>query len=479
MTRVCVAVLVAACVAPLTASAHTQDAPGAGTVAARKHFFGADNVDATGKVRSDRVILSWFSVASMAMAIDGRVVLLDTYIHKGEATPNFVPTTTDELAALRPEVIFIGHGHFDHANTGGELAVRTGAAIVGTPEHCDQAQAQAEAYSGEFVALNCMHAVERASAPGAQVNSLRPLGPNVGVTVFKHLHSAAEPPDGENHETSLASGALPDPNHILSHPPGPGTAAGLASGGDEGSSLLYQFRIGRFSLTWHDTVGPLREEAPELFKLLEALPPTDVEVGSTLGFNDPTNGQSDPVDYVVRIKPKIFFPSHHDFVAEYGVSRGLEGVFRRELAKRSPVPTEVRWLYDPYDYLRPELLTFDVARDPVATPSESCLRPRQAIAPGTIGRIGVGRTASALVARAGVAPARRTESRITWCVQGQQSSVTAVLGGGRSRLVATTARSHVTRGVRPGSPARRLDVGPRDVRPGREFIRASLEAGGV
>ncbi len=334
------------------------------TVAAREHFFGPGNVDDAGRVRSDKVILSWFSVASVAMAIDGRVVLLDTYIHKGEDQPNYVPTTTAELMALRPRAIFIGHGHFDHANTGGAIAAETGALVMGTPEHCDQARAQAEAYAGKPVLVNCVEAVPRASEPGAFTTGLQPVGKRVKVRVLKHLHSAAVPPDGENHETSLTGGALPDATQVLLHPPGAGTVAGLATSGDEGWSLLYQFKVGNFRLTWHDSVGPLRENAPHVLDLLEKLPPTDVELGSTLGFNDPTNGQRDPVDYMVRIRPKVFVPLHHDFVAEYGASRSLEGVFRRELAKREPVPTEVRWLYDPYDYLRPSLLTFDVKSTP-------------------------------------------------------------------------------------------------------------------
>ena len=108
-------------------------AAGADTVKARRHFFGAENVDSQGRVRRDRIVLSWFSVASVAAAIDGRIVLLDTYIHKGENTPNYVPTTTNELVALAPEAIFIGHGHFDHANTSGEIAARTGRAGGGHP----------------------------------------------------------------------------------------------------------------------------------------------------------------------------------------------------------------------------------------------------------------------------------------------------------------------------------------------------------
>ena len=79
-----------------------------------------------------------------------------------------------------------------------------------------------------------------------------------------------------------------------------------------------------------------------------------------LGFNDPTNGMRDIVDYAVHLKPKVFYPSHHDFVAEYGMSKALEGVFRRELAKRAAQDTEVRWMYDPYDYVRPSVMTFNI-----------------------------------------------------------------------------------------------------------------------
>lgn len=430
-------------------------AAAADTVKARRHFFGSENVDTTGRVRRDRVVLSWFSVASVAAAIDGRVVLLDTYIHKGEDEPNYVPTTTNELVALAPEAIFVGHGHFDHANTGGEIAARTGALVVGTPEHCDQAREQAKAVAGPVKPVRCLAAVPRGSAPGAKVSHLTPLGDSVAVTAFKHLHSAAEPPDGENHETSLTSGALPDANQVLLHPPGEGTAAGLATSGDEGSSVLYQFRVGQFSLAWHDTVGPLRERAPAIFGLLRRLPATDVELGSTLGFNDPTNGQRDPVDYVATLKPRLFYPMHHDFVAEYGLSRGLEGVFRREMAKRGPLPTEVRWLYDPIDYLRPQLMTFDVESARFAD-AGACLARRSSIGRRNIGRLGIGLTRRRLLRQA-PAPRRRTARSWRWCIKGSRGSVRAAFSPrGRALLLVTSGPRHGNRGVRPGAPAARL-----------------------
>src|SRR3954454_9299796 len=91
------------------------------TVAARQHFFGAENVDpATGAVRSDRVILSWFGVSSLALAMKGHVVLLDAYINNvNNATPTspsdrYVDTSYEQLGDLHPEALFVGHDHGDH-----------------------------------------------------------------------------------------------------------------------------------------------------------------------------------------------------------------------------------------------------------------------------------------------------------------------------------------------------------------------------
>jgi hypothetical protein len=91
------------------------------TVAARRAFFGNGNVDERGYVRSDEVIASWFGIASVAVSFDGHVVLLDTAIKDpgpclGEAEgETYVGTTSDQLVALDPEAVFIGHGHADHA----------------------------------------------------------------------------------------------------------------------------------------------------------------------------------------------------------------------------------------------------------------------------------------------------------------------------------------------------------------------------
>src|SRR5256885_731448 len=63
---------------------HSQPASlSAATIAARRHYFGRDNVDTTGEVRHDRVILSWMGVSSFAASFNGRIVLLDGWIPRG------------------------------------------------------------------------------------------------------------------------------------------------------------------------------------------------------------------------------------------------------------------------------------------------------------------------------------------------------------------------------------------------------------
>jgi hypothetical protein len=330
-------------------------------VKARQHFFGAENVNPkTGRVNPDKVILSWFSVSSLAAGIRGHVVLLDTYIDTREDSPNRVPTTLGELVALAPEAIFIGHGHGDHADTAGYIAAVTGATVVGTPEHCAQVAQDARNALGPAATVNCIAAVSPDSAPGAEVRELGLLD-NVCITAFKHLHSAAEPPD-PTHPVNIPL-LLPDPGTFLLHPPGPGPSDGVSSGGDEGFSMFYQFRVHDFALAWHDTVGPLKENAPQVFDVFRALPPTDVQAGAVLGFNVFTNGLRDPAMYIAALEPRIFTPLHHDFRFVTPESSGddWKATMDRELvsmpAEKRP---ELRWLYDPFDYLRPGLLTFDV-----------------------------------------------------------------------------------------------------------------------
>lgn len=181
------------------------------TIEARQRFFGDDNVNPqTGEVRRDRVILSWFGVSSFAAAIRGHVVLLDAWVLKGWEN---APTTVEEVAALRPEAIFVGHANFDHAADIGELVRRTGATVVGTPKQCEFARDQA----GDDVSVECVEAVPPGVAPGASAELSFLSG--VGISAVKHLHSDAEIPDPSEPRVPCAPATMPPttrPRHLRS-----------------------------------------------------------------------------------------------------------------------------------------------------------------------------------------------------------------------------------------------------------------------
>jgi len=326
-----IGLLAALCLAA-PASAAEQPLPRA-TVKARKAFFGTANVDRAGRVRDDRVLVSWFGVGSLAVSFEGRVVLLDTFLNNtgpgncpsGPAAPSYVPATYDQLAALRPEAIFIGHEHFDHECRTGELIVRTGARLVGLPQACALATSQAAAFAGKAAAVKCVPTLSAMSPFGASA-SIRPLGSRIGVDVIRNVHS--------------------------------GTASGPVSNSGGAEGVLFRFTVGRFSLVWNDTVGPLREKAPGALDVLRKLPATDVQFGASLGIGVAEQGYRDPVDYMEALRAKRYYPLHQDFPgARDGTSKALKPAVSASLGGRPGVTTKLVWLQDPKAYLRP--IAFD------------------------------------------------------------------------------------------------------------------------
>ena len=168
--------------------------PSAATTAARQKVFGLDNVDPkTGEVRDDRVIFSWITNASFAVAVKGHVLLLDTFVTRLEIQPGRTPFVIQDLVDLDPDYIFIGHGHFDHADNAAYIAAQTGAVIFASPETCDNMAIDAQNnFNNHFTnvkTVTCRPLTGRGSLPGAQIVSVNDLDPQVSIKVFKHLHS--------------------------------------------------------------------------------------------------------------------------------------------------------------------------------------------------------------------------------------------------------------------------------------------------
>ena len=335
---------------PIAARASLND-----TIAARQHFFGVRNIDPrTGAVRKDRVILSWFGVTNFAMAIGGKVVLLDAWVPRG-AHSGYVPTSPTELAALRPRAIFIGHAHFDHAADAMPIALASGATLVGTAEHCEEFATRAPA-----TPPRCVAAIPAGAPPGAE--SEVTLFRQLRITALKHLHSAVGLPGGYHVPVT----PLPETT-VLEHPP---TLADMLHlfghlPDAEGGTVLYRFKLDGFSLVWHNSSGPLVQEAPGVLGDLRALRPVDVQVGAIQGFNQLTNGMRDPRTYIEALRPEVFVPAHHDDWAAGITTRGERYQpylhDELELIPEAQRP-RVKFIRDPQDYVDPRAVRFRLHR---------------------------------------------------------------------------------------------------------------------
>jgi hypothetical protein len=293
---------------------------------------------------------------------------LDAYINNTNSTfplpasDRYVDTNYHELGDLRPEVLFIGHAHGDHALAVAFLAkTLPDLKVLGTAEHCAQAQSDTALNGYNGVKINCIAVTPAGSPPGGQI-SLVPAIAGVCAQVVKHLHSALELPN-QQYTSAVPIPDLPSASALLYH--GPSSAepvldnavGGLKTAGNEGGSLLWQFSVGSFTLTWNDTSGPLWVDHPDVYDLFRhRLWPTSVEANAILGFDAPLNGWLDPALYVKYLQPKVMLPLHHDLFFPYGTSRTFRGQFATEEAAVGIPAAErprLEWLYDPEDYLRP------------------------------------------------------------------------------------------------------------------------------
>lgn len=358
-----------------------QPLPPAGPVspdvaAARLAILGPDSQ------RSDRVTVWWAGVSSFIVSAGGHLFFLDAWevvgVHKG-----YVPLTRDELVAIQPEAIFIGHGHFDHAADAGYVASRTGATLIAGDSVCDTARRKVGQRTGDTT-FSCLRLGLDADLPAGTVLPIKIFSDLPEVQVIKHTHSAAEPSDLAQGGTPLVfvPNLLPfilnlnlDANELL------GFVQSLpddgAVGQPEGGTWAYHFRVGDFSLFWHDSTGPMAADNPEATAIrtsLSQLPGcVDVQIGAIVGFGMVTSAYRDALAYVDAARPQVFIPSHHDawFPIIGGGAQAYEQQWTAGLNALA-MPPQQDYLRDPEDYLVPRSFDINDPRWQTAPSSEAC-----------------------------------------------------------------------------------------------------------
>ena len=258
--RLLAALLSALCLLSLPAAARERDddredrddrKADPALVAARQKFFGIENVDERGRVDKGKVIFSWATNTTYAVSVQGRIILLDSYINRPElpTTPldtRRTPILPQDFVALRPEAIFLGHGHGDHADNAAYVSKWTGATIYASAETCDVMQADTTRMWNDPNLVNggvkiipngdpvkCVAVVPRASPPGEYTGTLaNPAGgtttvrritqfdPNICILTFKHVHSGTAPVDPTfSHSPYINFGDPRYSGRVISTPP--------------------------------------------------------------------------------------------------------------------------------------------------------------------------------------------------------------------------------------------------------------------
>jgi hypothetical protein len=337
--------------------------------AARDEILGPDATDPR------YVKLWWFGVSSFVASAGGHLFLFDAWeilgLHK-----DYVPIGREELAAIKPEAILIGHGHFDHAGDAGYVAGRSGAVVVGSEEICSVAKDDAAAEGNENN-FRCLITGTMAEPVPGTIQSVKLFADLPEVQVLQHIHSEATP---ELQDPGIPfihiPNLLPFLQYLNTDPEELQRFLGYV-GDPQGGTWAYHLRVGDFSLLWHDSAGPINPGNPyaaEVQAALDSFPAcVDVQVGAIVGFNQPLNGLRDPRLYVEHSHPKVFLPSHHDAWAPVigGGAPAYESQWRAEIATLEH-PPEIDYLTDPQDYMVPRSYPVSDERWKAPMPGSSC-----------------------------------------------------------------------------------------------------------
>lgn len=410
--------LIAVCV--ILASTHFPPADAVETedmVAARQWIFGAEFVDPqSGALPGDKVIFSWLSASSFAVSVRGRVFMLDSYLTRMEVERGRTPLVLADLVNLNPEAILLGHGHNDHADHAAYISAMTDAVIYATEETCGTMQIDFERMAvdpriqdhadrafPENATLDCVPVTSSGSVPGTEVVNLAFLEPQACVTAFRHLHSIAVEPDSDFPPTPVEIIVDERDDYLFPHgiPLWPSSRDGEpvptddrqfntattrgAPGGADALFFSFLLRDGsNFSFVYQNTAGALKEGigrnyegTPEtgqrIVDLLEALAPTDVQLGTAATGNFDNNGLRDLIMYQAAIQPKIYIPNHitTGTRAREGSSLSVYAGYLSQMDLMN-VPPEARprlhWLVDPVDYIKP--IVFDANQASWADPGK-------------------------------------------------------------------------------------------------------------
>ena len=255
------------------------------------------------------VTLHWTGVSSFVITIGGHLLLFDAWEIIG-AVEDYVPIGREELAALDPEAILVGHGHFDHAGDAGYVAGLAAPSSSAARRSAPSARRARRREGGPTDFTCAITGTMTSPAPGtaAPLKLFADLDP---VTVLQHIHSDTSPPGGGNELDPFVPVMDPQPyiEHFQRQPRGAGALPRAAEREQPGRHVALPLPDRGASLSLlGDSAGPIFDQ-PAVQQALDAFPGCiDVMANAILGFDQPVSGLQDPRLYVQYGHPKVFVP---------------------------------------------------------------------------------------------------------------------------------------------------------------------------
>ena len=251
--------------------------------------------------------LRWLGTTNFELDYQGQVILLDAYYDRG---PRMRPIGFVASDVKGANAIFVGHAHFDHMSDAAQVAIQTGASVIGAPTVTDTAillglpPAQAATVRGGEVMHYKGFTVEAILAQHST------LAPEVLAAFQNAIKVTAGAPTSDEAaaEAAIFKRGTFDPKVITE-----GTIA-----------YLFTFDNG-FRLIFRNSAGPITDSERAVIQRIGGK--TDVAIVAYMGQYLAERQMAATLPIVELYHPRLYLPAHHDAIAGFFMDIGLEPLF--------------------------------------------------------------------------------------------------------------------------------------------------------
>ena len=257
---------------------------------------------------SDVALFRWLANANYELTWRGRTFIFDTYFNRKARTR---PVGFAASQVKKADVIFLGHGHFDHMSDAVPVAKQTGAPVVGAPItietaiHLGLPPAQAITVKGgetlHFGDVTVDVALAHHSQPAEGIQE-----------ALANLYKVELRPDTKE-EAAISAEVRAQ-----------GTFAPDVL--DKGTLAFALTFPGGFKVLVLDSAGPITEGDR---RLAEKIAPVDVAIIAYQAHAIAERQVGETYPLIQLFKPKLYLPSHHDASFGSWIDLGIEPLLEK------------------------------------------------------------------------------------------------------------------------------------------------------